>query len=83
MNEETLHNFPSFCEEVQTVTAQPDQPARMPTGPVKVKNLYDMIDGRLPERQRLTARPHAAPQQAGGGFANAIKEAFHFLISHP
>lgn len=90
MNEETLHNFPSYLEQTQTLIQELPRenpvPVRLvdPEVSIKMCSLFAMVDGKLPERQKITNTSNVtASRPASVGFLIAVKEAFNFLNARP
>jgi hypothetical protein len=85
MSEEILHNFTSFHEETTAVIQeQPQEPTTKPavSVPIKQKSLYEMIDGKLPERKAIPT-PRRRDSLPGRGLFDAFREAYAFVTSRP
>jgi len=87
MKEEILHNFPSYAEETQAIAVagfdnSPPRRTERPSPPPRVRRLYEMVDGRLPERQNSpslhTSSARTTPQPAS--FIDKLRQVFMFVI---
>ena len=96
MNDETLHNFPSYIEQVLADKQEPkvEKPVykTIELRPfAKSRGLYEMVDGKLPERLPLPALPEATHEpiivqpvcSKPNGILGYIKEIYRFISSQP